>query len=142
MSWRRWTPWIPVVAGIWLAAPAASAACSSPIAVAVSTSGPSVLASLSNPTSHSISGYVGVRASLNDGSTGLASLPFNLPSHGTGSTGATFPVSIVGIAEIVVCDTPPWGISESPDPVIVVLPPPSDGGGNGNGNGGGGGGTD
>ena len=128
MNSRRWL-WILVFAGLLLAAPGPRAACSLPISVHVQPMGASFTASFSNPTNHAIAGYIGVSTSLSDGSTGLASLPFNLPSHGSGSSGATFPNLITGVNEVVVCDTPPWGISESPDPVIVVQPPPGGGGG-------------
>jgi len=135
MGNRRCAVVILALAGMFLGVPEASAACSTPIAVGtVSATGTDFSATLTNPTNKAVKGYLGVAVTLRDGSTGLASIPVTVPAGGSTTTGASFPVEIEQIIDTEACDRVPWGITESPDPVIVIRPPEEESG-NGNGNG-------
>jgi hypothetical protein len=89
----------------------------------VAVSGPSVSASVSNPTSRPASGYLWIEAKLVDGSRAVASVPVSVPPNSSTTGGASFPVNVELVADTGVCAYPPGGISETPDPVVILIPP-------------------
>jgi len=129
---KRWGSGILLALAVaCLSGQEASAACVSGVQVtSASASGADFSATLANPTNKSFQGYLGVAVTLKDGSTGLASIPISVPAGGSTTAGASFPAEIVEINDTETCNKVPWGITESPDPVIVIRPPEE---GNGNG---------
>ena len=124
MGSRRYAAWILILGTTWWAAPAARARCSTPVGVAsASAAGSGFTATLTNPTSKSVKVYLGVAVTLQDGSTAMASIPAVVPAGGSVTAGGSFPVEIEQVTDTATCDTPPWGITESPEPVIVIQPP-------------------
>jgi hypothetical protein len=112
------------ILGSFLLAPAARAAlCNTPIRVgSVSTSGSTIQATLTNSTSSAVKAYYLFTTTLADGSTGGASMAVYVPANGSANVNGSFAVVIVGVPNSQACDKP-GGITESPDPVIVIPPP-------------------
>jgi len=121
------TRWIAVLAlaGAWIGLDqGAAAGCDTPLVKSgVTAAGSTVSATVANPTLKSASGYLWIEVTLANGIRGLASVPVTVPPQSSTTAGASFPVMLEQIGSVEICRYPPGGITETPDPVIVLIPP-------------------
>jgi hypothetical protein len=125
MNRMRTTIGVAILVGL-VCAPAARAACNTPVAVGViATNGTTFTATLTNSSESTFKGYFNVEAGLKDGSTEVASLTIGVPAGGSTTVTSSFAIEISTIIDAQACNKP-GGITETPDPVIVSPPPPEE----------------
>ncbi len=122
MNGMRTTIGVAILVGL-VCAPAVRAACNTPIAVGViATNGTTFTATLTNSSDATFKGYFNVEAGLKDGSTEKTSLTIGVAAGGSTTVTSSFAIEIDTIIDAQACDKP-GGITETPDPVIVIPPP-------------------